>query len=540
MSSDTPQAHAPGEWQELLSEQEGRVRDLTRSIDRVAGFQKKLLQLKNCATEEELLDQVEILLDEAVSFSYACVLLRDRHDKLVAVREMMADGLYRDDRVIEWVCKTQEVAVVPVDHAPEGESFRSLLLLPLSGVDAVSGVVMLWVDFAAAEFTREQTLLLTMLGREAGSVLDTHRLRDRIERASAVLGNMVESVPLGILSFDADNNINLLNATIEFMLNIRRGDVLGRPYAEVLPEQVARMITKLHDIIGAEEEELTISIRGNDEHLGLTLTAMTEPGENRPTGYVLVCRDLKLSHEVKKLRQIDAMKNDFLSLVSHELRTPLTSIMAYSETLLMDGMVVDETERKEYLQIIYSEGERLTRLINDVLDLTKMEAGKMDYFFEEYDISLIIRNAVMNSTSLAAQRKHTLTTELEPGVPAVRLDKDRIMQVLMNLLSNAIKFTNEGGRITVRAQMEPPAEGEGVSKFLRVSVTDTGIGIAPQDLSKVFSKFEQIESIDHHSVGTGLGMPICKQIVEEGHGGRIWVESELGKGSTFIFTLPLA
>ncbi len=540
MSSQIPDQ--PQEKQDAgYSSNDARVQELSRALDRLSGFQKKLVPLKKCKSRDDLLDQIEILLDEAVPFSYARMLVRNFAGELELARELMTDGIYADERLVEWACQTQEVAVIPVDHPPENEEFQSILLLPLPGVESTCGVIFLWVNFETSGFTRELRMQLSMLAREAGAVLDTFSFRDKIEEAATVLRNMVESVPMGILAMDAAGQINLLNATIEYMLNIRRADVMGRPYAEVLPPAVAEMIAKLEQMIGAEEEEISIDLRGIEEKFGLTLTPVGAPGHSLPVGYVVVCRDLKLSHEVKKLRQIDSMKNDFLSLVSHELRTPLTSIMAYSETLLMEGMVDDEKERREYLQIIYDEGERLTRLINDVLDLTKMEAGKMDYFFEEYDISLIIRNAVMNSTSLASQKKQNLTSEVIGQIPTVRLDKDRIMQVLMNFLSNAIKFTPEEGSISVKVEaLDSQGAAGGIADQLRVSVTDTGIGISQQNLNKVFSKFEQIESIDHHSTGTGLGMPICRQIIEEGHGGKIWVESEPEIGSTFFFTIPVS
>jgi len=202
----------------------------------------------------------------------------------------------------------------------------------------------------------------------------------------------------------------------------------------------------------------------------------------------------------------------------------------------MDGMVTDAEERKSYLGTIYSEGERLSRLINDVLDLTKMESGKLEYFYEEGQINDTLKSTMKTFIPPAAKKNITLKENFPDNLPLIRFDSDRIIQVVTNFLSNAIKFTPEGGTITVHSSL---IDSEKASKRLvQVCVEDTGIGIAPEDMSKVFSKFEQIENIEHHSVGTGLGMPICQLIIEEGHGGKIWLESEINAGTKALFTLP--
>jgi two-component system sensor histidine kinase NblS len=231
------------------------------------------------------------------------------------------------------------------------------------------------------------------------------------------------------------------------------------------------------------------------------------------------------------------MKDDFISLVSHELRTPLAAIMAYSESLLMENIVEDEKERREYLEIIHSEGERLSRLINDILDLSKMESGKMTYHFEEAHIDSAVYTTMMNFDGAAKQKQLELTSEVEENIPPARFDHDRIVQVLMNLIGNSVKFTEAGGKIIVKAKhVAPDKENNG---FIEVSVQDTGCGIPPEQFASVFNKFEQVENVRHHSGGTGLGMPICRQIVEDGHGGKIWFDSKVGVGTTFFFRLPL-
>jgi signal transduction histidine kinase len=237
-------------------------------------------------------------------------------------------------------------------------------------------------------------------------------------------------------------------------------------------------------------------------------------------------------------------KSDFLSNVSHELRTPLTSIIGFTKMTLKDleerifPNVVSEdrkvkraiSQASESLGIIVAEGERLTSLINNLLDLAKIEAGKLEWKSEPLRVDDVVERAVMATASLVSQKGLTLTREIEPGLPAVNGDRDRLIQVVINLISNAVKFTPQG-LVICRAYRE--------HDNLIVSVIDSGTGIAPEDQPKVFEKFKQVgDTLTDKPQGTGLGLPICKEIVEH-HGGRLWLESEVGRGSTFLFSLPL-
>ncbi len=239
----------------------------------------------------------------------------------------------------------------------------------------------------------------------------------------------------------------------------------------------------------------------------------------------------------------DAAKSSFLSTVSHELRTPLTSVLGFAKIIrrrLEERIfpLVPEEDPKiknskrqviENLDIVVSEGERLTLLIDDVLDLAKIEAGKFTWNMASLDISQVIERALAATSSLFAPKKLNIVRNIEPGLPTINGDRDRLIQVVINLISNAVKFTDSGS-ITCAARL---LNGEIV-----VSVTDSGIGIKPEDQPKVFEKFKQVgDTLTDKPKGTGLGLPICKEIVEH-HGGRIWVESEIGQGSTFSFSLP--
>lgn len=223
-------------------------------------------------------------------------------------------------------------------------------------------------------------------------------------------------------------------------------------------------------------------------------------------------------------------KSDFLANVSHELRTPLNSVIGFSE-VLRDGLAGEVTaEQREYLQDIWESGKHLLRVINDILNLSKIEAGKMTLDPGECDPHVMIGSCLMLFREKALKHRISLQTDVSAEMGVFTADEIKIKQVILNLLANAFKFTADGGKIGVRAKL---VDDENVFE-----VWDTGIGIAPGDISRLFRPFEQLEStLTKKYEGTGLGLNICKQFVEL-HGGRIWVESEVGKGSRFFFAIP--
>ena len=247
--------------------------------------------------------------------------------------------------------------------------------------------------------------------------------------------------------------------------------------------------------------------------------------------------------DITKEKEVDMMKTDFISTVSHELRTPLTSILGFANIIskkfkdvIYPMLVLEDKKTKKTadqiesnLDIIISEGQRLTSLINDVLDIAKMEAGKIEWKDERFTARYVVEHAVSATSSIFSEKGLGIITDIEDDLPEIFADKDRFIQVVINLLSNAVKFTDKGD-ITIRAK----SSGD----FVLISVSDKGMGISKDNLNKVFEKFKQVgDTLTDKPKGTGLGLPICKQIVEH-YGGKIWAESKEGEGSTFYFTAP--
>ena len=262
-------------------------------------------------------------------------------------------------------------------------------------------------------------------------------------------------------------------------------------------------------------------------------TAVVELLRTFATQSALAIQNARLFREVEvKSRELEVAsqhKSEFLASMSHELRTPLNAIIGFSDVLLQ-GMFGETNEKQtEYLRDILASGQHLLSLINDILDLSKIEAGRMDLDIAAFDLPTAIDDALLLMRERASRRGITLERQVDERVGEIHADQRKVKQVLLNLLSNAVKFTPEGGRIEVRVAL--------ANETTEISVTDTGIGIAAEDHEAVFEEFRQVGTADKKAEGTGLGLALCRKFVEL-HGGRISVKSQLGAGATFTLTLP--
>jgi GAF domain-containing protein len=289
---------------------------------------------------------------------------------------------------------------------------------------------------------------------------------------------------------------------------------------------------------------LGVPLLSEDEVIGVLAVTRKRPGEFEPevvrllstlaTQSSLAIQNARLFREIEdKSRQIEVAsqhKSEFLANMSHELRTPLNAIIGFSE-VLSERMFGELNEKQEeYLKDIYASGTHLLSLINDILDLSKIEAGRMELELSDFHLPTALDNALTLVRERAGRRGIALHMNVDSRLGQIQADERKVRQVVLNLLSNAIKFTPEGGRIEVGAS---PRDGA-----VEVSVSDTGVGIAPEDQEAVFEEFRQVGTADKKVEGTGLGLTLCRKFVEL-HGGKIWVKSELGKGSTFTFTIPV-
>ena len=327
-------------------------------------------------------------------------------------------------------------------------------------------------------------------------------------------------------------------ATIAVFILIALGVVVGVGTAVIVGRQIVSPIVRLTIVaeeLGRGDLSVRASAETNDEigSLANSFNQMAAARQQAEAQRVALIKEL--ADRNAALAELDELKDNFLSSVSHELRTPLTAIKGSAELLLDDEGASPEVQ-KQFLTIINVESDRLTRLINDVLDLARYEAGQEIWDDAPNPLSNIVESAVAGTQSLAMQKSLSIGVNLDSDLPDVWCDQDKVNQVLTNLLSNAIKFTPENGEIGISAK-ELTTSGNG--RVVEIKVSDNGIGMPQGELEEIFQKFKQIgDTPADIQKGTGLGLPICKEIIAH-YAGNIWAESELGKGSVFTFTLPV-
>jgi PAS domain S-box-containing protein len=362
-------------------------------------------------------------------------------------------------------------------------------------------------------------------------------LQNTLAYLTAVIDHMAD----GLLVSDIDGVIAHVNPALSAMFGMRESDLIGKSCRDLFGDDLAEIVRKSRQ---NPEEMYTTEIAlaagriGKAVATGIQQDYFPLEGTEKGIGSVVLIRDITSEKEV------DRMKTDFISTVSHELRTPLTSVKGFTEIIkkkleedIFKHVTMQDykseraiTRIRDNIDIILSESERLTTLIDDVLDIAKLEAGKVQWKREPVSISDVINRAHSATSSLFEKKGLTFRKEVDEQLPEIMGDRDRLLQVVINLLSNAVKFT-ERGSVTCTAHA---LNGE-----ILVSVIDTGSGMTDADSQTVFEKFKQAgDTLTDKPKGTGLGLPICRQIITH-YGGRIWVESEPGNGSVFSFSLPV-
>jgi PAS domain S-box-containing protein len=372
---------------------------------------------------------------------------------------------------------------------------------------------------SARVWGEDEVQALVALGATASSALSSAELYQRVaeekERSEAILANIAD----GIVAVDREGMIVLWNAMAEQITGVPASEALGRRVPEVLQRELAGDGKRL-------PRERAISIQRGDKDVWLSLTEalMLDPG-GEVAGRIFAFRD------VSSERVVEQMKSDFVATVSHELRTPLTSIYGFAETLLRADVDFAPEERRTFLGYIASESERLINIVDDLLNVARLETGTLGLALATTDVGEVASEVVAR-VSEHTNGDHQFTVEADGADLVVQADREKLAQILLNLVDNAVKFSPEGGRITVSARRR--------SDSVEVRVADEGIGIARGDQQRIFTKFYRAEGVTQGGTpGTGLGLFLARGLLAA-MGGRIWVESKEGEGSSFVFELPLA
>ena len=337
---------------------------------------------------------------------------------------------------------------------------------------------------------------------------------------------VIKSIAEGLLVVDSSGNVIMMNPAAEKLLGVSKKDKIGRPVMENLRDEQLVSLVKNTPGSGGREIEL-ISREDETKKILRASSAVIENENGHTVGMVSVLSD------ITKQKELDQLKSNFVASVSHELRTPLVAIEKSITLILSNAAGPISQNQEQFLSIAERNLKRLSLLINDLLDLSKLEAGKMELLRELCSIENIIDEALKSFETWASTKSIRMEKNIHGPISDLYADPNKINQVLNNLVGNAIKFTPNNGSIIIEASFDNE------NKEIKVIVQDTGSGIAQGDLKKVFDKFYQAAGKSHSEIiGTGIGLSIAKEIVEL-HCGRIWAESEQGQGAKFIFTLPL-
>ena len=342
-----------------------------------------------------------------------------------------------------------------------------------------------------------------------------------------------------VIVTDEYDNLLMANESAEQLFNFNSANSLRKPLLQIIDSQKKEFANLLGQIklngLQHTRREFKFTVNSKPCIFDCIFSCVYE--DNRQQNSERPCGAVAVLHDITREKEISQMKDDFVSYVSHELRTPLASITAYSE-MLMDGEVTDEQSQKEFYSVIQNQAKRLNRLIEDILNTARIESGLIKIKKEPLSLTMLMREQMQMMKTYASEKNISLSWAADCQEPIicdqVVADKDMMSQVIVNLLSNAVKYTPSGGSVKVNTEIDE------ISSLVRVTVTDTGVGIPEDDLENLFKKFYRVEANKKQAPGTGLGLSLVKQIIEKIHNGRIFVKSKVGQGSTFGFELPLA
>ncbi len=553
--------------EERTKELAAAMEELEEERDRVEALYRITAQLSASLDLDHVLSKAMASILNAVGADRATTLLMDSESQRLILRAAVGEGVdlppggratrfSRGEGLAGWVIEQRTLAMVPdlqeddrwVKKRGEAGRFQSALAVPLVASGQVLGAILL-LDSSPGYFREEHLRLVRTAAVQIAQAINNAELYNVIREQAERLGNMLkaqqiestksqailEGVADGVMVTDADGKVVLFNAAAERILDLPREEARGRTTREMLGlygsqaqdwmEAVAEWAERPQsytqdDYLAAQ---LDIEERVVSVHLAPVLMGARSPLPEF-LGTVSVFRDVTAEVEA------DRAKTEFVSMVSHELRTPMTSIKGYTDLLLMESVGELNDGQEKFLSIVRNNIDRLTMLVDDLLDISRIESGRLELTPQPMSLEDAVGRVVTSMEARADEKGLRLASQLPSDLPPVQADPDRVAQILTNLVGNACQYTSSGGEVAVSAEAR--------DGMVQVVVRDTGIGISPKDRERIFDRFFRADSPEVQGTsGTGLGLPIVKSLVEM-HGGEIWVESDLGEGSRFNFTLP--
>lgn len=390
----------------------------------------------------------------------------------------------------------------------------------------VIGVLHAFNKRQSEEFNDEDVRLLERMARNVGSIIANLQMYREVVESREELAQTFESVSFGMILISPEGRLTQINQSARSVFNLTNEAVGKSARDQINNEEVWQAFMEAQGGGDGSKKEI-VTTGGGVERIYEVQAAQVRGEEGKELGVVVILND------ITEIKNIDRMKSGFVAMASHELRTPLTAIKGFSSTLLegIDEDIYSKEDQKEFLGIVVHECDRLRRLIDDLLNTSRIEAGEsLKPNYTEFELQPLLEKVVR--VQQQASNRHTVSLKVHNELPKTIIgDEDKLDQIFTNLLNNAIKYSPEGGDVIVHASNE--------GETLLFGVQDHGLGIPADHLGKVFEKFHRVNNEDNRKIyGTGLGLFLVKNLVEKVHMGKIWVDSEVGKGSTFLFRMP--
>ncbi len=448
-----------------------------------------------------------------------------------------------NDGLAHWSISQKRSIVLP---DVENNNDATVLIVPLITQMETVGVIFMYCNKAAESFMQQDLEFLNILGAQSAIAIKNTFLYNEMGLKNQDLANLknylndvINNMVTGIIVLDMQGVIKTFNHVAENLICISATATIGKKFDSILPASIIEKLKEAFDGVAGgavsknkvfNELEVDYSETGRVIPIRISYNCIKD-SQGSVFAVIFMLRDMSESREIQRLREIDKIKSELVANVSHELRTPLTSIKAYSETLLDIVGSEDVDTQKEFLNIICQESERLTNLISNLLDLSKLEVGDFKLDITSVNLPDMVKKCAMLVKELAAQKGVSIAVEIPQQASPIKCDASKIEQVIINLLSNSIKYNKpEGGKVDISLK-------ENKSNFEMI-IKDTGIGMPKEALVKIFEKFFRVDSsLTYQVSGTGLGLAIVKHIIDK-HNGNIVVESTVNVGSKFIVTLP--
>lgn len=436
-----------------------------------------------------------------------------------------ASPLAEHRQTVEWAMDRKSCVLLP---APGDQG---LWVIPLVGLQSRIGVVFCWTRGSDGSQTALLTDLLNRSSQRICSILENLTIRFETGRLRDLFDNIIECIPHAIVAVDLKERVIEMNSNAEFIFGVRRFDALDEPLAGAFPAPLVTAFRSLalEALRSRTSRDVEVEHRLDERTvltLGMTASTLSERS-GEPRGVVYLCRDLRATRELERLRELDKMKSEFVHMISHELKTPLTAISGGVQLMRMDeaGLTADH---KELLDLIEQGSQRLHQLVQEILAIARLEAGRIQLNREERDLARTIET-VLKGLNIPVHL--TIARDILKAPPKLSYDENKVKEILENLFSNAIKYSPKSGTVTVRFVRD--------GARLVLSVSDQGIGIPESEVGRIFDKFHRCENASASGIeGTGLGLAITKHLVEL-HGWEITVQSRLGQGTTFTMTIPI-